>query len=188
MSVKRLDGTVAHVRKETVLIKTIINKCSSFCAEKKENWLGFFFGLQCFSCSMRWEKVRECCPVHGGYLSCSPNDFWEMQKCIFISAARRQLCLLALRQDCEAKLCKETQAVSESPTERLPFFFFFFAVWHMGSHWTEQCVCLEACSLQKKKKFEKKIQIRSKLKTSCFIMNAQRRSIDLRKRWWILQH
>lgn len=65
--------------------------------------------------------MRERCLVHRGYLSCSPNDFWELQKCIFIFAARRQLRLLALCQDYEAKLCKETQAVSESPTERLLF-------------------------------------------------------------------
>lgn len=58
--------------------------------------------------------MRERCLVRRGYLSCLPNDFWEMHKCILIFAAMCQLHLPALPEDQEAKVCRESLAVSES--------------------------------------------------------------------------
>lgn len=68
--------------------------------------------------------MRECCLVHRGYLSCLPNDFWEMHKCILIFAATCQLHLLALPEVYVAKVRRETQAIAESPTEPLLFSLF----------------------------------------------------------------
>lgn len=47
-----------------------------------------------------------------GYLSCLPNDFWEMHKCILIFAPMCQLHLPALPEDQEAKVCRETHCYS----------------------------------------------------------------------------
>lgn len=102
---------------------------------------------------MRWEKVRERTPQ-------LPNDFREMQKCIFIFA----------------KLCTETQAAPESPTERL--LSFFWCLTHGPS--LSWAMCVFGGLQPSNTRVKQKIQINSKVKTSCFIINAQWRSIDPR--------